>query len=86
MKMATFARRVAGVLSICVGTAAVSGEVFSDSVRSAALGRDLNFTVYLPDGYKDAAAKSRSCTCCTAPEATSQSGCARAAPPRRSTA
>ena len=57
MKMATFARRVAGVLSICVGTAAVSGEVFSDSVRSAALGRDLNFTVYLPDGYKDAAAK-----------------------------
>ena len=57
MKMATFARRVAGVLSICVGTAAVSGEVFSDSVRSAALGRDLNFTVYLPDGYKDAAVK-----------------------------
>ena len=57
MKMATFARRVAGALSICVGTAAVSGEVFSDSVRSAALGRDLNFTVYLPDGYKDAAGK-----------------------------
>jgi hypothetical protein len=57
VKMATLARRMAGVLSICVSTAAVSGEIFIDSVKSAALGRDLNFTVYLPDGYKEAPGK-----------------------------
>ena len=40
-------------LSLCVGNTALAGEVFSDAAASKALGRDVKFTVYLPDGYKD---------------------------------
>ena len=36
------------------GAAASAGELVVDSVASAALGRALKFTAYLPDGYKDA--------------------------------
>jgi len=54
MKSATIACRVTGVFLLCVSTAATSGELFADSVKSTALGRDLQFTVYLPDGYADA--------------------------------
>lgn len=54
MKMATLACHMASVLSVCVSTSAVCGEILSDSVKSAVLGRNLNFTVYVPDGYKDA--------------------------------
>ncbi len=32
---------------------AAAGEVFADVVKSATLGIDLRFNVYLPDGYKD---------------------------------
>ena len=55
---ARFLRRAAaGLLSLCLGGGAVAGELFSDSVKSATLGRDFKFTIYLPDGYKDAPGK-----------------------------
>ena len=57
MKMATWLRRAAGALALCLGGAAFGGELFSDSVRSAVLGSELRFTVYLPDGYKDSATR-----------------------------
>ena len=51
--------RVALALSLgfCLsaGNIAVAGEVFADAAASKALGRDVKFTVYLPDGYKDSA-------------------------------
>lgn len=34
-----------------------AGEVYADAVRSAALGMDLRFNIYLPDGYKDSQAR-----------------------------
>lgn len=34
-----------------------AGEVYADAVKSAALGMDLRFNVYLPDGYKDSQAR-----------------------------
>ena len=57
MKRATWLLRAAGALALCLGGAAFGGELFSDSVRSAALGSELRFTVYLPDGYKDSATR-----------------------------
>lgn len=58
MKFTGFARRALGVLMVCAAASAHSGELFADSVKSAALGRDMKFTVYLPDGYnKDATQK-----------------------------
>lgn len=42
-------------LCLSVVNTAVAGEVFSDAVASKTLGRDVKFTVYLPDGYKDSA-------------------------------
>lgn len=57
MHVKNLARALMGVLAMGVATAALSGELFSDSVPSTALGRDLKFTVYLPDGYKDAPGK-----------------------------
>ena len=57
MRFTTLAR-VAGGLALCVACAAASaGELVIDSVASAALGRDVKFTAYLPDGYKDAPGK-----------------------------
>lgn len=40
-------------LGLSVGNTALAGDIFSDAVASASLGRDVKFTVYLPDGYKD---------------------------------
>lgn len=58
MTFATLARALAGSLTLCLaGTIASAGELVIDSVASAALGRDLKFTAYLPDGYKDAPGK-----------------------------
>jgi S-formylglutathione hydrolase FrmB len=37
--------------------AAQAGELVIDKYTSAALGRDISFTVYLPDGYKEATAR-----------------------------
>lgn len=48
---------LASVLVLGMAGAAQAGELFADSVRSAALGTDLKFTVYVPDGYKDGAAR-----------------------------
>lgn len=44
---------LAGLCGALAG-AARAGEVFVDAAPSPALGRDVKFTVYLPDGYKDA--------------------------------
>ena len=57
MKFIGIARRALGVLMVCAAASAHSGELFADSVKSTALGRDLKFTIYLPDGYKDATQK-----------------------------
>lgn len=57
MRLATLTRIVAG-LALCVcGAATSAGELVVDSVASAALGRDVKFTAYLPDGYKEAPGK-----------------------------
>lgn len=53
MTMARLARHLAGALFIFLSGTAIGGELFADSVRSGALGGDLKFTIYLPDGYKD---------------------------------
>lgn len=57
MNIRQFACRGAAALGICLALAAQSqaGEVFADAARSNPLGRDVKFTVYLPDGYKDGA-------------------------------
>ena len=58
MNLATLARGIAGSIALCLaGAAASAGELVADSVASAALGRDVKFTVYLPDGYKEAPGK-----------------------------
>ena len=57
MNTGKFARHAIGMMLICAAGAAVSGEVFSDRVKSAVLGRDLKFSVYLPDGYAASPAK-----------------------------
>ena len=57
MNIKQFARRGAAALGICLALAAQSqaGDLFADAARSNSLGRDVKFTVYLPDGYKDGA-------------------------------
>lgn len=46
---------LAMVAVLCVASpVANAGEVFADAAPSPALGRDVKFTVYLPDAYKDA--------------------------------
>ena len=57
MKLRKFARHAVGLMLICAAGAAVCGELFTDSVKSAALGRDLKFSVYLPNGYAASPAK-----------------------------
>ena len=37
----------------CVAPVAWGGEVFLDTIKSSALNREVKFTIYLPDGYKD---------------------------------
>jgi len=50
-----FLRRFTAALGLtlaAVAAPALAGEVFSDKAPSPALGRDVKFTVYLPDGYQ----------------------------------
>jgi enterochelin esterase-like enzyme len=47
---------LAAVLASVAAAGAQAGELYADHYTSAALGREINFTVYLPDGYKDATA------------------------------
>ncbi len=54
MKLATLARGIAGGPALCLAGAAGAGELVTDSIASKAAGRDVRFTAYLPDGYKDA--------------------------------
>ncbi|MBC7502033.1 MAG: esterase, partial [Herminiimonas sp.] len=54
IKTALFA---ASLLSAAFATTAMAGQAYSDTYRSAALDRDVKFTVYLPDAYKDATTK-----------------------------
>jgi S-formylglutathione hydrolase FrmB len=44
---------LASLAGAALWTATWAGETFEDRLPSAALGRDLNCTVYVPDGYKD---------------------------------
>lgn len=46
----------AGVLAFSFTVRATAGEVYADAAPSTALGRDVRFTVYLPDGYPNGAA------------------------------
>lgn len=48
---------LAAVLATLATAGAQAGELFIDKYTSAALGREISFTVYLPDGYKDATAR-----------------------------
>jgi enterochelin esterase-like enzyme len=45
---------LAAALATLATAGAQAGELFIDKYTSAALGREISFTVYLPDGYKDA--------------------------------
>ena len=42
----------AAALATVLAAPAQAGQVFADQAPSAALGRDVKFTVYLPDGYQ----------------------------------
>ena len=42
-------------LCLAVGNSALAGDIFSDAAASKSLGRDVKFTVYLPDGYAEGA-------------------------------
>ena len=58
MTFATLSCRIAASIALCLaGATASAGELVADSVASAALGRDVKFTVYLPDGYREAPGK-----------------------------
>lgn len=46
-----------GTLAALGMASAQAGEMLADSLKSAVLGRDLQFNVYLPDGYKDSTAR-----------------------------
>ncbi|MBC7958202.1 MAG: esterase [Cytophagales bacterium] len=54
-KLRTLAAFAGLITALCMQGPAVAGEVFSDAVRSNALSRDVKFTIYMPDGYKDGA-------------------------------
>ncbi|WP_084545557.1 alpha/beta hydrolase [Cupriavidus malaysiensis] len=43
-------------LALAAGSACAAGQVFSDAAPSPTLGRELKFTVYVPDGYQAGAA------------------------------
>lgn len=57
MQLSFLLRRLAAAAGLALGPCgtAGAGEVFADRAPSAALGRPVPFTVYLPDGYKDSA-------------------------------
>lgn len=42
---------------LLAATAVRAGELLADTLKSSALGQDLRFNVYLPDGYKDGSAR-----------------------------
>ena len=46
----------ASVLAFSLAAPAISGEIYADKAPSTALGRDVPFTVYLPDGYPNGVA------------------------------
>ncbi len=46
----------AALLSAAIVQPAIASEVYADAAPSAALGRDVRFTVYLPDGYPNGSA------------------------------
>jgi enterochelin esterase-like enzyme len=43
---------LSGLLLLALSTAASAGEVFTETFRSEAIGRDYKYTIYLPDDYK----------------------------------
>lgn len=49
--------RAAVLLCATVAGSAVAGQAASDTYRSSVLDRDIKFTIYLPDMYKDASEK-----------------------------
>ena len=58
MNLATLVRRCAGSLLLSAASLpALGGSLVPDHVKSAALGRDMGLTVYLPDVYKEASAR-----------------------------
>lgn len=50
--MNSFKRWVLSFAALIFATTAFAGEVFLETFRSEALGRDYKYTVYLPDSYK----------------------------------
>ncbi len=48
-----FNRYVAACVAIMLSVSAFAGEVFLETFRSEALGRDYKYTIYLPDSYKN---------------------------------
>ena len=48
-----FNRYVAACMAIMLSASAFAGEVFLETFRSEALGRDYKYTIYLPDSYKN---------------------------------
>jgi S-formylglutathione hydrolase FrmB len=55
MKFTTATRCLITLFAIGMSTVALSSEIVSDSVNSKVLGRNIPFTVYLPDDYQKAA-------------------------------
>lgn len=57
MRRPVLLNRLSLTLGLCLGLSIASstfaGAVFSDAAGSQAIGRDVKFTVYLPDGYKE---------------------------------
>ena len=51
--MRFFRRYALAFLAIMLSAPALAGEVFLETFRSEALGRDYKYTVYLPDSYKN---------------------------------
>ena len=47
----------AAILAALAAGGAHAGKLYADKYTSAALGRDISFTVYLPDGYEESTAR-----------------------------
>ena len=77
--MRFFNRYVAACMAIMLSASAFAGEVFLETFRSEALGRDYKYTIYLPDSYKNDSKNTPSCTCCMARGVTKTNGLPRAA-------
>ena len=57
MKLTMRISLVVLTLALSLSSLVYAGELVRDNFTSAALGRKINFTVYLPDAYKDAAGR-----------------------------